>query len=108
MFSTKICGGKVFVAEQKICKLKKRISKLNLIKSKGITPTNLIKKLTDNMNKTESAKYGLSPEHIEKQSLLSRRFKLSFNFDQIKKSKQVSKVLDKYDKTLYLHKKRET
>ena len=107
IFSTEICGGKDFVAEQKIRELKRRISKLNLIKSKGITSTNLIKKSTDNMNQTESAKYGLLPEHIEKQSLLSERFILSFNFDYIKKSKQVSKALDKYDKMLYWCKKKE-
>ena len=58
------------------------------------------------MNKTESAKYGLSPEHIGKQSLLSKRFTLSFNFDCIKISKQVPKALDQYDKTLYLRKGR--
>ena len=39
------------------------------------------------MNKTESTKYGLLPENIKKQSLLSKRFRLSFNFDRIKKSK---------------------
>ena len=64
----------------------------------------MIKKSTDNMNKTESTKYGLSQEDIEKQSILSKRFRLSLNFDHIKKSKQVSKVLDKYDKTLYSRK----
>ena len=31
MFSTKIRGGKAFVTEQKVCELKKIISKLNLI-----------------------------------------------------------------------------
>ena len=66
IFSTETRGGKAFAAEQKISELKKRIPKLNLIKSKGITPLNLIKELTENMNKTESGKYGLSPEHIKK------------------------------------------
>ena len=58
MFTTKVRDGKAFAAEQKICELRKRISKLNLIKnkSKQVTPTMLIKKLTDNTNKTKSAK----------------------------------------------------
>ena len=45
MFSTKVCGGKYFGAEQKICELKKRISKFNLTnnKLKQITPKMLIK-----------------------------------------------------------------
>ena len=107
-FSTKTRGGKTFAAEQKIRELKKRISKLNLIKSKGITPLNLIKKSTKNMNKTESGKYGLSPKHIKKQFLISKKFRLSFNFDRLKKSKQVSKALDKYDKSFYSGKEKET
>ena len=41
MFSTKRKDGKAFAAEQKILELKKRMLKLNLRKSKGITPTNL-------------------------------------------------------------------
>ena len=46
ILSTKISGGTAFSAEQKICELKKRISKLKRIKSKSkvIMPTMLIKK----------------------------------------------------------------
>ena len=52
------------MVEQKIHKLKKkRISKLKGIKSKAkvIMPTMLIKNSTDNMNQTESEKYGYAP-----------------------------------------------
>ena len=110
MFSTEVSGGKAFAAEQKIRELNKRISKLNLMKnkSKQIMPIMLIKKLTDNMNKTESAKYGYSSDYIEEQSLSSKRFRISFNFDRLKKSKQVSNRLDKYDKVLYSRKKKKT
>ena len=38
MFSTKVRGGKAFAAEQKIRELKKRVSKLSLIKSKSKNP----------------------------------------------------------------------
>ena len=108
MFSTEVSGRKAFAAEQKIRELNKRISKLNLMKnkSKQIMPIMLIKKLTDNMNKTESAKYGYSSDYIEEQSLSSKRFRISFNFDRLKKSKQVSNRLDKYDKVLYSRKKK--
>ena len=93
MFSTKVCGGKAFAAEQKIHKLKRRISKLRGIKnkSKPITPTMLLKKSTDNVNKIKSAKYGYLPDYNEKRSLSSEQFRIVFNFEQIKKSKQVSK-----------------
>ena len=38
MFPTKVRGGKAFAAEQKIRELKKRVSKLSLIKSKSKNP----------------------------------------------------------------------
>ena len=38
MFSAKVRGGKAFAAEQKLRELKKRVSKLNLIKSKSKNP----------------------------------------------------------------------
>ena len=57
------------------------------------------------MSKTESAKCGYLPDYIEKQSLSSERFRISFNFDRVKKSKQVSHRLDKYKKVLYSCKK---
>ena len=58
------------------------------------------------MNKTESAKYGYLPNYIESKSLSSKKFRIVFNFKQTKKSKKVSNRLDKYDKTLYLRKKK--
>ena len=54
MFSIKIRGGKAFAAEQKIRELKKRTSKLRLIKSKSENPHKLIKMSVDNMNKTNT------------------------------------------------------
>ena len=70
IFSTKIRGGKAFAAELKIRELKKGMSKRNLINSK-MAPNKLISKPTVNINEVESAKYGLSPNCIERQSLQS-------------------------------------
>ena len=58
------------------------------------------------MNKTESAKYGYSPEYIEKKSLSSEKFRIVFNFERIKKSKQISNRLNKYDKACIRARKR--
>ena len=70
MFSTKIRGGGgAYATEQKIRELKKRISNLRLINSKSENQHKLIKMSAVNMNKTNSVKYGLPPEDIEKQSL---------------------------------------
>ena len=106
MFSTKIQWGKAFAAEQKIRELKRRISKLRLIKSKSENPHKIIKMSVDNMNKTNSAKYGLLPKDIEKQFFSGEKFRLSFNFDRIKVVSKVRKALDKYDKKLYSCKKK--
>ena len=74
MFSSKVRGGKAFAAEQKIRELKKRVSKLRLIKSKSENPHNLIKISVNNMTKIISAKYSISPDDVEKCSLSNENF----------------------------------
>ena len=107
MFSTKIRGGKAFPAKQKIRReLKKRISKLRLIKSKSANPHKLIKMSVDNINKINTPRYGSLPDEIENRSLLSEKFCLGFNFDQIKMVSRVHNAIDKYDTKIYLHKKK--
>ena len=64
-----------------------------------------IKNPIDNMNQIESEKYDCVPNYIEKKSLSSQKFRITFNFEWIKKSK-VAKRLDKLSKKLYEHKKR--
>ena len=90
MFSTKIRVGKTFVAEQKIRELKKRTSKLRLIKSKSINPNKLIEKSVDNMNKTIRDKYGISLDAKT----------------EIKTVSKVHSALDKYDAKIYSRKKK--
>ena len=90
MFSTKIRGGKTFVAEQKIRELKKRTSKLRLIKSKSVNPNKLIEKSVDNMNKTIRDKYGISLDAKT----------------EIKTVSKVHSALDKYDAKIYSRKKK--
>ena len=68
MFHSKVRGGKVFAAEQKIRELKKILLKSKrFVKSRGerIKPNQLIKKAVENMNETASTKYGVSPESVE-------------------------------------------
>ena len=59
-------GGGAYATEQKIRGRKKRISNLRLINSKSENPHKLIQMSAVNMNKTNSVKYGLPPEDIEK------------------------------------------
>ena len=65
-----------------------------------MTPNMLISKSTANMNKVESRKYGLLPNYIKRQSLQSKKFRMGFNFDRIKKANSTHKSLDKYDVSL--------
>ena len=46
-----------------------------------MTPNKLISKSTANMNEVESAKCGLSPNCIKRQSLQSKKIRTGFNFN---------------------------
>ena len=72
MFHTKIRGGKAFAAEQKIRELKKILLQSKRYVKRGgkrIRPNELIKKAVENMNKTNSTKYGVSPESVENKTI---------------------------------------
>ena len=59
MFATKTRDGKAFAAEQKIRELKEILLKSKRIEKmlgKRLKPNELIKKATNNLNKTSSAK----------------------------------------------------
>ena len=71
MFSSRIRGGKAFAAEQKIRELKKVIFKTkNAYKTakKKINSKKIIEQAVKNLNKTNSEKYGFTPEVIEKKN----------------------------------------
>ena len=84
MFTTSICNGKAFVAEQKIRELKTRVVTLNIQKLK-ISPTKITLNPTVNMNSIDSEKYGINHEELEKRSLTHETFKTLFNFHTIEK-----------------------
>ena len=50
-----------------------------------VTPTKIILTSVDNMNSVFNEKYGLSPNDIERKSLLSKKFRTLFNFHRIEK-----------------------
>ena len=72
MFKTSVCGEKAFAAEQKIKKLKTRISKLNAQELK-ILSTKITLRSAENMNNVAIKKYGLNPEEIEKEIVIYRK-----------------------------------
>ena len=98
MFSTRIRGGKAFAAEQKIRELKKVIFKTKntyKLSKKKINSKKIIQKAVENLNKTNSEKYGLPPEVIEKKTLADNVFKEVYDFYRLVK---VSKVANRYEK----------
>ena len=98
MFSTRIRGGKAFAAEQKIRELKKIIFKTKntyKLSKKKINSKKIIQKAVENLNKTNSEKYGLPPEVIEKKTLADNVFKEVYDFYRLVK---VSKVANRYEK----------
>ena len=98
MFSSRIRGGKAFAAEQKIRELKKILFKTkNVYKmsKKKINSKKIIEKAIENMNKTNSEKYGLPPEVIEKRTLSDNVFKEIYDFYRMVK---VSKAVNRYER----------
>ena len=98
MFSSRIRGGKAFAAEQKIRELKKILFKTkNVYKmsKKKINSKKIIEKAIENMNKTNSEKYGLPPEVIEKRTLSDNIFKEIYDFYRMVK---VSKAVNRYER----------
>ena len=76
MFQTKVRGGKVFAAEQKIREFKKILFKSKRFVKRGrqrIKPNELIKKAVQNMNETNSTKYGIPPGTVESKTLDSSK-----------------------------------
>ena len=70
MFSTAVRGRKAFVAEEKLRKLKKRLSRLLVLqkssKARLKSPNILTQNAVENMNYLPTAKYGVEPDKIEK------------------------------------------
>ena len=97
MFSLRTRGGKAFAAEQKIREFKKILFKSKRLhkvtKGKRLDSKKLIRKAVENMNKTNSQKYGLPPETTEQKTLSDNVFREIYDFHRIVR---VSKDADRY------------
>ena len=102
MFSSRVHGGKAFAAEQKIREFKKilfKSKKLHKITKKGkrLDSKKLIIKAVENMNKTNSQKYGLPPETIEKKTMSDNVFTEVYDFLRMVKVSRDSSRYKRYD-----------
>ena len=109
MFSTAVRGGKAFVAEQKIRELKKRKSRLSALQKNmrvKRSPNNIIEKAVDNMNSLSSAKYGIAPNEIEKNSLLSEVYRERFDIRRLRKVSKSQYRYKRHERNKYQTKKK--
>ena len=99
MFSTKIRGGKTFAAEQKIREFKKILFRSKRLhkstKTSRLDAKKLIRNAVQNMNNTNSQKYELAPNTIEKKSLKNEDFHEIYDFHRMVK---VSKSAERYSR----------
>ena len=99
MFSTKVRGGKAFAAEQKIREFKKLLFKSKKhhkgTKTSRVDPRKLIRNAIQNMNNTNSQKYGQPHEKIEEKSLESEKFREVYDFQRMVR---VSKDANRYER----------
>ena len=98
MFSSHIRGGKAFAAEQKIRELKKVLFKTKRtykLQKKKINSKQIIEKAVENLNKTNSEKYGVAPETIEKKTLENDTFREIYDFYRLAK---VTKDANRYER----------
>ena len=108
IFSSRIRGGKAFAAEQKIREFKKilfKSKKLHKVTNnrKRLDSKKLIKKAVENMNKTNSQKYGLPPQSIEQKTLSDNVFREIYDFHRLVR---VSKDADRYKRHDVRHDKK--
>ena len=97
MFSTKIRGGKAFAAKQKTREFKKTLFRSKRLqkstKISRLDAKKFIRNAVQNMNHTNSQKYELAPNTIEKKSLENEDFREIYVFHRMVK---VSKSAERY------------
>ena len=104
VFSTKTRGGKAFATEQKIREFKKNLFKSKPLhksmKTSRLDAKKLIRKAVQNMNNTNSQKYELAPNTIEKKSLENQDFREIYDFHRMVKVSKSAERYSQYDERL--------
>ena len=93
MFHTKIKGGKVFAAEQKIREFKEILQKSNRMHKSTLTqrtePKKLIQRVTNNLNSIAPQIYGVSPNYVEENTQRDEKFCKMFDFYRLVKIQKI-------------------
>ena len=99
-YNTKLNEGHAVASEQKIRELKfrlKNFKRLNKISKNVLKPNVVLKKATNNMNIRPTRKYGVPPNEVEKKSIESEEYKLSYDIDRIRKVDKDAVRYARYD-----------
>ena len=99
-YNTKLNEGHAVAAEQKIRELKFRLKffkRLSKISKNVLKPNVVLKKATNNMNMQPTRKYGVPPNEVEKKSIESEEYKLSYDIDRIRKVDKDAARYARYD-----------
>ena len=99
-YNTKLNEGHAVAAEQKIRELKfrlKNFKRLHKISKNVLKPNVVLKKATNNMNIQPTRKYGVLHNEVEKKSIESEEYKLSYDIDRIRKVDKDAARYARYD-----------
>ena len=69
----------------------KIFKRLKKIEKKALELNDVLKKATANMNLKPTRKYGVPPEHVEKESSKIEEYRLTYDFSRLKKSIKMQK-----------------
>ena len=98
-------------SEQNLRELKRRISTLLAIqkntKIKHRSPNAIIEKAIDNVNSLPTAKHGIEPNKIEKNSLASEAYREWFDIRRLSKVSKTQYRYERYEKNKYLKKRKQ-
>ena len=76
----------------------KIFKRLKKIEKKALELNDVLKKATANMNLKSTRKYGVPPEHVEKESSEIEEYRLTYDFSRLKKVDKDAERYSKYDR----------
>ena len=100
-YNSKLNDGHAVGNEQKIRELKSHLKNFKRVFKKGkLKPNEALEKATANMIIFPTRKYGVSPNKVEKNSLIFEEYKLDYDFKRLKKIDKEAARYSRYDQKI--------
>lgn len=97
-YNSKLNDGHAVGNEQKIKELKSHLKNFKRVLKKGkLKPNEALEKATANMIIFPTRKYSVSPNKVEKNSLIFEEYKLDYDFKRLKKIDKEAARYSRYD-----------